>query len=547
MITVGYSTRKSSEDFKELLRKSSGHPKIEIIEKVNPDGRSLTEVYNEILEESTNDIVVLCHDDIYFDTKNWVKKLVRPFEKNPHGIIGLAGTSHMPKSGMWWEDRSKMYGIVNHESEGKKWESKYSSSLGDKLKDVVIVDGLFICLSKSRIKKRFDETVEGFHFYDVNFSFQNFLEGVQIGVMFDIRVTHKSIGMTNEKWERNRIQFSERYSSELPKIVPKKKSEKLKILLSCLFFKTFTGSEVYVYELARTLVGLGHDVTVLSDVGKPLEDMAKRLGIKTYSLQEPPGFKLGDGKWSLNTPQGMVVSTPNTMYKVSEVNFDIIHVQHEPTTNFICQLYPNIPKISTIHSEVISLEKPVINDTIREYICIRPEIQQHIIDVYEIPKDKTSVIYNPVDKNRFSNKNTNVENAVLFVGSIDYLRENTIKDLISYSKENGKELWLVGDNKSNYLQDILKNTHVKYFNSTWKTEDFIKRASETAGILLGRTTIESWFCGKPAWIYKVDSSGNILDKNLINPPSNEELSKFDSNVVVELIEDKYYKLINQEL
>lgn len=547
MITVGYSTRKSSKEFKELLRKSSGHPKIEIIEKVNPDGRSLTEVYNEILEESTNDIVVLCHDDIYFDTKNWVKKLVRHFEKNPHGIIGLAGTSHMPKSGMWWEDRSKMYGIVNHESEGKKWESKYSSSLGDKLKDVVIVDGLFICLSKSRIKKRFDETVEGFHFYDVNFSFQNFLEGVQIGVMFDIRVTHKSIGMTNEKWERNRIQFSERYSSELPKIVPKKKSEKLKILLSCLFFKTFTGSEVYVYELARTLVGLGHDVTVLSDVGKPLEDMAKRLGIKTYSLQEPPGFKLGDGKWSLNTPQGMVVSTPNTMYKVSEVNFDIIHVQHEPTTNFICQLYPNIPKISTIHSEVISLEKPVINDTIREYICIRPEIQQHIIDVYEIPKDKTSVIYNPVDKNRFSNKNTNVENAVLFVGSIDYLRENTIKDLISYSKENGKELWLVGDNKSNYLQDILKNTHVKYFNSTWKTEDFIKRASETAGILLGRTTIESWFCGKPAWIYKVDSSGNILDKNLINPPSNEELNKFDSNVVVELIEDKYYKLINQEL
>jgi len=545
MITVGYSTRKSSEEFKELLRKSSGHPKIEIIEKVNPDGRSLTEVYNEILEESTNDIVVLCHDDIYFDTKNWVKKLVRHFEKNPHGIIGLAGTSHIPKSGMWWEDRSKMYGIVNHESEGKKWESKYSSSLGDKLKDVVIVDGLFICLSKSRIKKRFDETVEGFHFYDVNFSFQNFLEGVQIGVMFDIRVTHKSIGMTNEKWERNRIQFSERYSSELPKIVPKKKSEKLKILLSCLFFKTFTGSEVYVYELARTLVGLGHDVTVLSDVGKPLEDMAKRLGIKTYSLQEPPGFKLGDGKWSLNTPQGMVVSTPNTMYKVSEVNFDIIHVQHEPTTNFICQLYPNIPKISTIHSEVISLEKPVINDTIREYICIRPEIQQHIIDVYEIPKDKTSVIYNPVDKNRFSNKNTNVENAVLFVGSIDYLRENTIKDLISYSKENGKELWLVGDNKSNYLQDILKNTHVKYFNSTWKTEDFIKRVSETAGILLGRTTIESWFCGKPAWIYKVDSSGNILNKNLITPPSNEELNKFDSNVVVELIEDKYYKLINQ--
>ncbi len=547
MITIGYSTRNSSEEFKELLRKSSGLPKVEIIEKVNPNGRSLTEVYNEILNEASNDIVVLCHDDIYFDTKNWAKKLTRHFEKNPHGIIGLAGTTSVPKSGMWWEDRSKMFGIVNHESDGKKWESKYSSSLGDKLKDVVMVDGLFICLSKSRIKTRFDETVEGFHFYDVNFSFQNFLEGVQIGVMFDIRVTHKSIGMTNEKWEENRVKFIERYSNELPKILPKKKEEKLKILLSCLFFKTFTGSEVYVYELAKTLVKLGHDVSVLSDIGRPMEDMAKKIGIKVYSLKEPPGFKLGDGKWSLRTPEGMVLSTPNTMYKVSEVNFDIIHTQHEPTTNYICQLYPNIPKISTIHSEVISLEKPVINETIREYICIRPEIQEHIVDVYEIPKERTSVIYNPIDKERFTQKNTQVENVVLFVGSIDYLRENTIKDLVSYTKENGKELWLVGDNKSNYLESLLQNSHVKYFNSTWKTEDYIKRVSETAGILLGRTTIESWFCGKPAWIYKVDSSGNILEKTLNAPPSAQELNKFDSINVCQSIEDKYYQVINQQI
>ena len=71
-------------------------------------------------------------------------------------------------------------------------------------------------------------------------------------------------------------------------------------------------------------------------------------------------------------------------------------------------------------------------------------------------KIKLRLFINPVDKNRFSNKNTNVENAVLFVGSIDYLRENTIKDLISYTKENGKELWLVGDNKSNYFTGYIE-------------------------------------------------------------------------------------------
>ena len=113
----------------------------------------------------------------------------------------MAGTTEMPKSGMWWEDRSKMYGIVNHESEGKKWESKYSDSLGNDVKEVVVVDGVFIAINKQRIKSNFDENVSGFHMYDVNFCFKNFLQDVKIGVLTNVRLTHKSIGMTNDKWE----------------------------------------------------------------------------------------------------------------------------------------------------------------------------------------------------------------------------------------------------------------------------------------------------------------------------------------------------------
>ena len=61
----------------------------------------------------------------------------------------MAGTTNMPKSGMWWEDRTKMYGIVNHESDGKKWESRYSDSLQNEIKEVVVVDGVFIAINKS--------------------------------------------------------------------------------------------------------------------------------------------------------------------------------------------------------------------------------------------------------------------------------------------------------------------------------------------------------------------------------------------------------------
>ena len=149
MISVGFSTRKNNQEFIDYLKKSSGLKNVEVIQKINDGEKSLYEVYNEIISESTNEILVLCHDDIYFDTNNWGKKLLKHFEKSDYGVLGVAGTTYMPKSGMWWEDRKKMIGIVNHEDKGKKWESKYCDNFGDLILDSVIVDGLFISIKKN--------------------------------------------------------------------------------------------------------------------------------------------------------------------------------------------------------------------------------------------------------------------------------------------------------------------------------------------------------------------------------------------------------------
>ena len=543
MITIGYSTRSSKPELQEYFKKTCGVKNVQVIEKVNPNGQSLTDVYNDILNESENDIVVLCHDDIYFDNKSWGFKILEHFKKTDYGILGVAGSTILPKSGMWWEDRRKMVGIVNHEHEGKKWESKYSNDLGNKVHQTVLIDGLFMVINKNRIQENFDTNVKGFHLYDVDFCFRNYIKDVKIGVMFNIRITHKSIGMTNEQWDLNRQEFSNKYQDQLPIKIKKTKEDKLKILLSCLNFKTFTGSEVYVYELAKGLVKMGHDVTVLSEIGGPLTDKAKKIGIKVRPFSEPPGFKMGDGKWGASTPNGTELSKEGMLYKIQDINYDIIHVQHEPVTNMILQLYPNIEKIATIHSEVIDLEKPVKHESIKRYIAIRPEIKEHIVEQDEIDESLVDIIYNPIDDTRFNEKETTEENAVLFVGTIDYLREQTIRDLIEYTNENQMELWLVGENKSDYLDDILMNKHVKRFTPTWNTETFIRKAKETAGILLGRTTIESWMCGKKSWIYSVDKSGGILSKELVSPP--EDINKFYGSTVCEKLVDSYLNIINE--
>jgi len=543
MITIGYSTRVSNPDFQEYLKKSSGHPKVQVIEKINNGEKNLSQVYNEIISESIYDIIVLCHDDIYFDTKNWFKKIIRHFEKTDYGILGMAGTTHMPSSGMWWEDRSKMFGIVNHENEGRKWESKYSDSLGNDVKEVVVVDGVFIALDKTKIKQNFDESVNGFHMYDINFCFRNFLEGVKIGVITDVRITHKSVGMTNEQWDINKKIFANKYSKNLPAKVKFKDTDKLNVLISCLFFQKFTGSEMYVYELAKNLVTLNCNVTIVaSETNGPLVLMATKLGIKVKNIKETPGYRLGDGQWMVMTDRGPQPSQPNQFYKIEEYHFDIIHCQHKPIVDLMNTLYPTTYKISTIHSEVIDLENPVEHDTIKHYIAIRPEIKEKLINIHSINEDKISVIYNPIDEVKFHNKNLKNENYILFVGTIDYLREQTIKDLILYAKQNSKELWIVGENKSNYMNEILQNSHVKHFGPTLEVDKFIHKCSETAGILLGRTTIEGWMCGKFGWIYNVDSSGNIVDKKLYEVPSDVE--KYYSSNVSKKIKDSYIKILN---
>lgn len=544
MITIGYSTRESNPTFKEHIVKTIGLPNSQIVEVVNNGEKSLTKVYNEILNQAKNNIVVLCHDDINFDNKGWGRKLIKHFTKTNYGILGVAGTTNMPSSGMWWENRKKMVGIVNHKHLDNKWESKYSTSLGNDIEQVVVVDGLFMAINKERIKSNFIEDFDGFHFYDISFCFENYIAGVLIGVIYDVRITHNSIGQTNETWEQNKIKFAERYSNQLPITLPYNNKRKLNVLISCLSFKNFTGSELYVYELAKNLLNEGCQVTVVSDINGPLAKMAKNIGINVCHISEPPGFKLGDGKWGFNTEKGFEISKENMLYQVKDVNFDVIHTQHKPITEAICQLYPNIPKLYTIHSEVISLEEPIKHESIKKYVAIRDSIANYIQNDFDVSSEDIVIIKNPIDEKRFNKVNVKNDNYILFVGTIDYLRQNAIMDLANYTKENNLELWLVGANSSNYLDELLKEKHIKHFSPTWNVEKYVKNCKETAGIMLGRTTIEGWMCGKGGWIYNVDNVGNIVNKEFYEPPFESELQdSFSASRVAEKIKNEYINIL----
>ena len=220
MITIVYSTHKDetyNKKFKEHLLQTVGVKEVQVLEYVNHNQYSLSKVYNSGITESIYDIVVCCHNDIKLE-KNWGKKLLDDFSKNPEfGIIGKAGSCYFPESGVYWDRMHyTMVGQVYHYPEGqKKWLSKYSPKLPF-LVPVVTIDGLFISFDKNRIKHNFDETIGKFHFYDHLFCLPNYLDGVKIGVTSSFEITHESVGQPNQEFWISKDKFLEKWGSVLP-------------------------------------------------------------------------------------------------------------------------------------------------------------------------------------------------------------------------------------------------------------------------------------------------------------------------------------------
>jgi glycosyltransferase involved in cell wall biosynthesis len=219
-VSVVISTRKIDEGYREHVRKMFSQPDTEILMYENDGEMSLTQVYNKGLKESVNDIVVFMHDDLILETPNITPKIVKMMSSHSintnYGIIGIAGTDKLT-SGMWWQNRENMFGVVGHIHEGKRHVNHYSKGVfNEKLKDVVVVDGLFFMVHKGRLKKKFNEEFEGFHFYDISFCVENYLEGVKIGVTTKFSVTHKSIGIVNKQWEKNKLFFEALFDNKLP-------------------------------------------------------------------------------------------------------------------------------------------------------------------------------------------------------------------------------------------------------------------------------------------------------------------------------------------
>lgn len=200
------------------FRQLFGHTPYELISI--RDAKSLAEAFNRGIDRALGEYVIFCHDDIEFlEPSSWLETLTRHLKT--FDLVGLAGTKRLVAPA--WARAGAPY-VVGRVGEIGGSVAPFRVLLLDASVDAVpeiqAVDGLFFAVRRSVVEKvRFDSrTFDGFHCYDVDFSFSAFRAGFRLAVATDLPVLHLSQGTFDEKWQVHARRFIEKHGKHLTKM-----------------------------------------------------------------------------------------------------------------------------------------------------------------------------------------------------------------------------------------------------------------------------------------------------------------------------------------
>jgi len=177
------------------------------------DARSLSEGYNRGFAQTSGDIVIFSHDDIEIVPRDFPARLLRHL--STHDIVGVAGTSRL--IGANWNSAGWpwLHGCVAHAA--ARDHGFFFHCFGPPPRAAVqAVDGLFIA-AKRRVCEAiaFDaDTFDGFHLYDLDFSYRAFLTSFRIAIAWDIPIIHASSGRLDAAWQKYAQRFAAKYRAQ---------------------------------------------------------------------------------------------------------------------------------------------------------------------------------------------------------------------------------------------------------------------------------------------------------------------------------------------
>ncbi|MDR1661400.1 MAG: glycosyltransferase family protein [Azoarcus sp.] len=180
------------------------------------DARSLAEGYNRGLRRARGDIVVFSHDDILILDQDFARKIDARLQD--FDILGFAGTRRLESEYWWGAGKPWTAGAIAVTHGSNITLSVWNTDPWPVVDGIQVIDGLCIMTRQETAREiGFDEAVfDGFHLYDLDFSFSAWRAGKKLGVCCDIPTIHASCGDFCEAYRQYGRLFLAKHQDILP-------------------------------------------------------------------------------------------------------------------------------------------------------------------------------------------------------------------------------------------------------------------------------------------------------------------------------------------
>ncbi len=177
------------------------------------DARSLAEAYNRAIARSTGEIVLLSHDDIDVLAPDFAARLSRQLRE--FDAVGIVGSARMDGPAVGWSGHPHLRGWITHHAPGDAaWSVDVLDPRGAS-GDIVVLDGVLLAARREAFTAvPFDAgTFDGFHLYDIDWSYRAARAGFRLGVAGELLVVHASRGGYDAAWQSYADRFCAKHNA----------------------------------------------------------------------------------------------------------------------------------------------------------------------------------------------------------------------------------------------------------------------------------------------------------------------------------------------
>jgi GT2 family glycosyltransferase len=176
------------------------------------DAKSLCEGYNRGAARARGELLVFCHDDIEILDTHFRARLTHALAQ--FDVVGVAGTVQLGCRAWSWAGHPHLHGWVGQPVEDSDPFALCVFGLGPALAGgMQAIDGVLIAMRRNIYNQIGfdDQRFDGFHFYDLDFSYRAYRAGLRVGVARDLLLFHLSYGSPDAAWHRYAEVFREKH------------------------------------------------------------------------------------------------------------------------------------------------------------------------------------------------------------------------------------------------------------------------------------------------------------------------------------------------